>query len=487
MPANKLLKSRYYSFDAVTRQYMKFLGAQGVALPGYGTLLSWNQFMMTYGALPPRNLAAFYPADPTAIYLDSAGAVQLWEDRSGNSATPCLVLDGTAGNNATSPDSVPLSIVGDIDVRAQIAANDWTPSATQAILSKRGNLGNVSWQFILNTDGTIQFSWSEDGTAILNAVSTAAPSVTDLSVLWVRATLDVDNGAAGRTVTFYTSTNGVTWTQLGNLVTTAGVTSIFDSTITLGIGVINVSSNSFAGRVYRAQVYAGLTGTDLRFDANFALAAKLATAFVESSSNAATVTVNTSGATGARVCGERDLYQGTAANRPAYTGPGIGARLSVTFDGTNDYLKAAAFSLSQPATVYSVLRQISWTNGEYIFDGNDATHRMVLEQFSGTPLLYIYAGTSDVAPNGDAILGSNVVISTVFNGSLSWLRINRGTASTGSPGAQGGGGFTLGASNSGGSPSNFVASEFAIYSDAHDVVTAAQIVTTLASRNSIPL
>ena len=43
-----------------------------------------------------------------------------------------VYLPGVAGNNLTAPDDNSLDITGDIDVRAQIAMDDWTPGAARA-------------------------------------------------------------------------------------------------------------------------------------------------------------------------------------------------------------------------------------------------------------------------------------------------------------------------------------------------------------------
>src|SRR3990167_8959685 len=149
-----------------------------------------------------------------------------------------LSLPGSAGNNASTPDTAGNSIVGDMDIRMKLAADDWTP-ATQAMLFTKWQAGaaaNRQFALSLNTDGTLILYWSADGSAGLNAASTAAVGAANGSIKWVRATIDVDNGAVGRDIKFYTSDDGTTWTQLGTTVTQAGVTSIFNSTQLLRIG-----------------------------------------------------------------------------------------------------------------------------------------------------------------------------------------------------------------------------------------------------------
>jgi hypothetical protein len=171
---------------------------------------------------------------------------------------------GSASNYASTPDSTANSIVGDLDLRAHVAMDDWTPATNnRTILSKWTESGNQrSYALAVQvTDGRLVFSWSADGTAVLSAVSTASPTVVDGGKLWIRATIDVDNGAAGRDVKFWTSTDynpdtgEGTWNQLGSTVTTGGVTSIFNGTAPLAVNGHNVGAAfNFPGKVYYAEV-----------------------------------------------------------------------------------------------------------------------------------------------------------------------------------------------------------------------------------------
>lgn len=176
-----------------------------------------------------------------------------------------LVLNGVSPGRAQTPDTASLDVVGDLDLRVLVALDDWTPSAMQTLISKWNTTGNQrSYLLQVLSTGVLRFNWSTLGTAALSADSTVAPTVANGNALWVRATIDVDNGAAGRTVTFYTSPadDGVVWTQLGATVTTAGVTSIFASTANLEVGARQAGTlENVTGNVYAAQVLNGIAGT----------------------------------------------------------------------------------------------------------------------------------------------------------------------------------------------------------------------------------
>lgn len=168
---------------------------------------------------------------------------------------------GTVLNCVHTADAASLDILGDITVVGWIAPNDWTPSALQVIAAKCDVSGQFSWFMYLNTDGVIRFSWFSGGTGAtqITISSTVATGFTDGTARYVAASLDVDNGSTQNVVTFWTSTDGATWAQLGSPVTTAGVAAIFSSTSRLEIGSFILGSSSpFAGKIARVQVYSGV-------------------------------------------------------------------------------------------------------------------------------------------------------------------------------------------------------------------------------------
>lgn len=176
------------------------------------------------------------------------------------SAAEAIRLPGVVGNYLSVPDSAANSVTGDLDLRIKVAMDDWTPSAAQTVVAKWAAGAQHSFEFYVDTAGKPTLGWSTTGSDFLSAVSTAATGFTDGSTNWLRVTLDVDNGSSQRVINFYTSADGVTWTPLGSTVTTAGVTSIFDSTATVNLGAETVSTGQMAGLVYEAQVRNGIGG-----------------------------------------------------------------------------------------------------------------------------------------------------------------------------------------------------------------------------------
>ncbi len=179
-----------------------------------------------------------------------------------------------AADCVQTPDTAAVSITGDIDIVAHIQPDDWTPAAQQSIASKWDTTGNQrSWFFGLESNGKLSFNYSTDGANAFSVSSSVATGIAS-GDRWVRCTVDVNNGAAGFDTKFYTSTDGVVWTQLGTTVTTGGTISLFDSTAPLVAGALGpsgISSEALLGRLLSLSLYNGIGGTLVaNFDAEYA-------------------------------------------------------------------------------------------------------------------------------------------------------------------------------------------------------------------------
>ena len=301
-----------------------------------------------------------------------------------------LYLPGVASNYASTPDSAALSITGDIDLRAKIALDDYTSVNNQGIVGKWSG-GNRSYFLQVNSDGTLAFRFSADGSTLITRNSTVATGITDGTVKWIRATLDVDNGASGNDVKFFLSDDGTNWTQLGTTITTAGTTSIFDGAAGLEIGSTDGGGSIPArGKFFRAQVYNGIAGT-LAFDANFetGITTNLPTTFTESSVNAATVTVNYSG-TGFRSAGviaSTYVFPGNpnTFKLSAYSMLDFGASDSMSIIIVNK-------KFATPANFGTTVAKIDSNRG-YRFQSNGTALSDYMQFGDGTNIIYPATGT----------------------------------------------------------------------------------------------
>ena len=218
-----------------------------------------------------------------------------------------LSLPGVDDDNAETLDSAALSVAGDIDIRLDLAKDSYSGS-DDSPLSKRQGSGTEEAYGVRIDNATPKLWWSADGSAVIQKDATAGMSgLSARDRVHVRVTLDVDNGAAGNDVKFYwrnvanAAANALSsdsnWTQLGSTVTTASTTSIFDGNLSVVIGSLRDGSGygPFGGKIYRVMIYDGISGT-VEFDADFTTQTAGATSFTEDSANAATVTINQSGA-----------------------------------------------------------------------------------------------------------------------------------------------------------------------------------------------
>ncbi|MGW5852081.1 hypothetical protein ACWFQ8_29745 [Streptomyces sp. NPDC055254] len=172
--------------------------------------------------------------------------------------------------NASTPDHASLDITGDLDVRAEVTPASWLTTGSTGfweVIGKYRTAGaQRSWLMMISQAGHAYLRWSADGTNLLFHESTVpVPAATSGARRQaIRATLDVNNGAGGYTLTFYTApTMDDPWVQLGDaIVTTGGTTSIFAGTAPLELGDIGaLGFLRVARRHHRAEVRSGIGGS----------------------------------------------------------------------------------------------------------------------------------------------------------------------------------------------------------------------------------
>jgi len=454
--------------------------AQPVTTPLSPVAKGAVKFVAGESIVPDMSDAVAWYRQGQGVTVTGAG-VSTWADQSGNgndldqasdtsrpayiehSGTNYMWLPGVAGNYASTPDAAALDITGAIDIRVKVSLDDWTPAANNALIGKWSNaVDNESYILQILTTGEPQLILSVDGSAATFAgTGGTATGFTDGTTGWVRATFDPDTDE----VKYYTKTNDSdAFVQLGSTRSDATLAAIFsgDGLLTFGAVYDDGSINPSTGKIYRAQVYNGIDGT-LVFDAAITAEAEGTTSFAESSSNAATVTINSTGALKAQIVGSS----------------------SILFDGVDNFLKTAAFTLVQPETVYILFKQVTWTIQDSIFDGNVTNTGRFLQNDGGgyagvSPFLQVYAGSylATSSTGLDALaLDTYGTVAVVFNGASSSIEINSETPITGDAGANDMGGFALGVI--GGAAANFSniqVKEVIIYNVAHNASQRVKVI-----------
>jgi hypothetical protein len=309
-----------------------------------------------------------------------------------------VYLPGVSSNGLTVPDSDALDLTGDLDLRARVAADDWTPAAQAWFVSKWGAAGvtRQSYGLVLHTTGALRLYWTTDGDTDIFITSTVATGVSDGAVKWVRATLDVDNGASGHDVAFYLSDDGVTWTQLGTTVTTAGVTSVYSGAEDVRVGAANLGSTFLTGRAFRAQILNGIGGTPVLDVDTSLVGSGAATSFTARTGQTVTINRSTSG------------RKAVAVTHPLW------------LLGTDDYLEVADnalidFGATDSFTVLAVVRQWNTplSNGRVMSKDNQTAagggYRLQITD-TRVPSLTVYDGVDAVAVNGAAVTAGQATI-----------------------------------------------------------------------------
>ena len=171
-------------------------------------------------------------------------------------ATATGLVEGSSGTSYS-------NVVGDLDLRARIAPTKWSGGAgAQTILAKYGGAGQRVYRWFLGNSGKLYFDWTSDGSTTQAALaSSVATGFADATAAWVRVTFQP--ALDGNTVaTFYTSTDGLTWTPLGTPQTRAGTTALF-STVTQPCEIAARSQGQvelFAGSIYEVEIRNGIDG-----------------------------------------------------------------------------------------------------------------------------------------------------------------------------------------------------------------------------------
>lgn len=191
------------------------------------------------------------------------------------------VDSGWSWDWAQTDDKAVLDVTGDLDLRIEIEPDVWQlGSVGHQLAGKYTANGNQrSWAWVIQSTGYMRFYWSTDGNnAFTNGTyADSTVRVPAGSRIALRVTIDVNNGASGRTITFYTSDSITgTWTQLGAQVVQSGTTSIFSSSAKVDVGALIDAVTAQAlfvtdaaagytlpivGRVYRFLMYNGINGT----------------------------------------------------------------------------------------------------------------------------------------------------------------------------------------------------------------------------------
>lgn len=140
-----------------------------------------------------------------------------------------------------------------IDFAVQVGMDTWVPATVMTLAAHSGSSGNLGWEFILNTNGKLGFSFSTNGTSFTTIQSSVATGFSASVKQWVRVQFQPNDGSGNHVTKFFYSADGFTWTQLGSTSTVSGTVTLFASTYNYEIGARDVATQVCTGNFYRVR------------------------------------------------------------------------------------------------------------------------------------------------------------------------------------------------------------------------------------------
>jgi len=221
-----------------------------------------------------------------------------------------MVLPGTAANNSSTDDDLAFDVlVGDLDLRIKLQMADFSRAGVfQYLIHKAaGTPATTGFYLRMESSGLLRMVVAEGAVQHSITSTVEVPAALNGTIIWLRAAIDLDDGAGNHVVVFYTSVDDQrTWVVV-DTVTTAGVIgAVNDVAEKLRVGTDYVGANFTTADVYRVQVRNGIGGA-LVYDAHYAAQAVGATSFADLAS-ALTVTINAPATIAASAITSHDEY-----------------------------------------------------------------------------------------------------------------------------------------------------------------------------------
>jgi hypothetical protein len=252
---------------------------------------------------------------------------------------------GVLGNYCSTPDAVANRILGDTEIIAKFEFN--TTTTTRTIVSKWGNGSNLGFLLFIGTDSKVYFGQSLTGLVDSYAASSIVLPTAINTIVYLKVTRVRSTGV----VTFFTSSDGITYTQLGTTITSM-IGDRFNSTANINIAAYaNGSATPFTSalKVYQVTIASSIGGTPtVNFNPQSYSASTSQTQWT--STTGEVWTINTGTATTG--------YKGVLVYKTLFQA-----------DGANDSLVSSTFSNTANITDHFVLRQTGWVTGDWLYDG----------------------------------------------------------------------------------------------------------------------
>lgn len=113
----------------------------------------------------------------------------------------------------------------------------------------------------------------------------------------------------------------------------------------------------------------------------------------------------------------------TFFNAPTYNAAGLNGHGTILFDGINQYGNSTTPVINTPYTLYLVMKQITWTNADFIFSDGTTAPNLQLIQLIASPNIRT-GNTGGILQTTDLIIDTYGIVTVVMNGDKSMLRVD---------------------------------------------------------------
>ena len=324
------------------------------------------------------------------------------------------------GNFVSSPNATVNQISGNIEIIIRYQSN--TSGIVQTLLMK-GNTTSYNYAFDISNTNNLRFIFGG-----FEVISSSA-AVNPLTLQYYKVTRNSSTGS----VQFFTSSDGITYTQLG---TTQSSTSgnLPTNTVQLVIGDNTAfTGNGSQGNIYRATIANSIGGTPVvDFNPSTYNASTSQTQWTSTTGEVWTINTGTA-STG---------YKGVLVDRTIVQG-----------DGVDDRLTSGTLTSRQYFTRYAVLNYLTGQFSEYIISGNPTETHLIYFAIN----LLFYNTANEITVSG-ATANNLQLITGDYNGITSKVRRNNSSDVTGVTGPATSTIVNLFTSGAGGSQSNSIIS-----------------------------
>jgi len=318
-----------------------------------------------------------------------------------HTGTNYVAFPGVAGNFVSTSS---ISPVGSTQLDVKVKLNGGNPLATRTITAQDSGVGEgriFGLEWVDATTGTIRFFFNSGFSS--SVVSASGVGVIANYTGWIRATYSTDGTTA--TITFFSSANGTSWTQLSQ--TTAASARLGNANAPINIGANN-AANLYQGNIERVIVSNTIDGVATR-DFNPALynASVSQTTIPSSTGEVYTLNVGTASTGFKAAFVDRTIMQG---------------------DGVNSRLTSGALTSRQFFTRYAALNPLNLIGPQYIIDGNPTEKHLLWKQ--GANIGFYNDANLIVTPTANR----SSLFTGDYNNASSKFRINAGADNTGTTG-----------------------------------------------------